>query len=72
MSYLVRLVFIVETEPNRTVNRPRNYSLIVFFNNHWEYIEKAMKPIAKVKYKDMTKRKEKNRLRKKKKTDLIQ
>jgi hypothetical protein len=50
-----------------------NYSLIVFFfNNHWEYIEKAMKPIAKVKYKDMTKRKEKNRLRKKKKTDLIQ
>jgi hypothetical protein len=49
------------------VNRPRNYSLIVFFNNHWEYIEKAMKPIAKVKYKDMTKRKEKNRLRKKKK-----
>jgi hypothetical protein len=31
-----------------------------------------MKPIAKVKYKDMTKRKEKNRLRKKKKTDLIQ
>jgi hypothetical protein len=30
-------------------------------NNHQEYIEKVIKPIAKTKYKDMTKKK--NRLR---------
>jgi hypothetical protein len=37
--------------------------LICFFflNNHREYIEKAIKPIAKVKYKNITKEKRKKK-----------
>jgi len=42
-------------------------------DNHQEYIEKAIKPIAKEKYRDKIKKKKRNRLRKKnkKKTKLI-
>jgi len=32
---------------------------MIFFYNHWEYIEKAIKLIAKVKYTDMKKEKKK-------------
>jgi hypothetical protein len=43
-----------------------------FLNNHREYIEKAIKSIVKVKYKNMTKEKrKKKRLRKKRKIKLI-
>jgi len=39
----------------------------VFLDNHREYIEKAIKPIAKAKY---TRKKKRNILREEKKTDL--
>jgi DNA-binding phage protein len=41
----------------------------VFLDNHREYIEKAIKPIAKAKYRDKIKKK-RNILREEKKTDL--
>ena len=41
----------------------------VFLDNHREYIEKAIKPIAKAKYRDKIKKK-RNILREEEKTDL--
>jgi hypothetical protein len=41
----------------------------VFLDNHREYIEKAIKPIAKAKYRDKIKKK-RNIFREEKKTDL--
>jgi hypothetical protein len=42
----------------------------VFLDNHREYIEKAIKPIAKAKYRDKIKKKKRNIFREEKKTDL--
>jgi hypothetical protein len=48
-------------------------TIIVFFlDNHREYIEKIIKSIAKVKYKDTKKRKKKKKTNLEKKIDLLQ